>query len=135
MTFDAIHLVGYLGALGSLVFGGNQLRVILQHHSAKDVGVFDYGIRVAYSVLLGIYAIGTGDLVFMVVNFGAAILSAAVAAAAFFMKQHNEGGEEGEDKGGRRKPAVPATTMPRSDARRSSSRRTDRSGTATARQG
>ena len=36
-------------------------------------------VRVAYSVLLGIYAIGTGDLVFMVVNFGAAVLSLAVA--------------------------------------------------------
>jgi hypothetical protein len=92
MTFDAIHIVGYVGALGSLVFGGNQLRVILQHHSAKDVGVLDYGIRVAYSILLGIYAIGTGDLVFVVVNFGAAILSLAVAAAAFAMKKDNEQG-------------------------------------------
>ena len=90
VSFDAIHLVGYLGALGSLVFGGNQLRVILQHHSAKDVGVLDYGIRVAYSVLLGIYAIGTGDLVFVVVNFGAAILSLAVAGAAFGMKEENQ---------------------------------------------
>jgi len=94
LSFDAIHVVGYLGALGSLVFGSNQLRVILQHHSAKDVGVFDYGVRVAYSVLLGIYAIGTGDLVFVVVNFGAALLSLAVAAAAFRMKQeHGEGGQ------------------------------------------
>lgn len=92
MQLDAIHLVGYLGAAGSLVFGGNQLRVILQHHSARDVGVLDYGIRVAYSVLLGIYAIGTGDPVFVVVNFGAAVLSAAVAAAAFFMKK--EGGDQ-----------------------------------------
>jgi hypothetical protein len=103
MQLDAIHIVGYLGALGSLVFGGNQLRVILQHHSAKDVGVFDYGIRVAYSVLLGIYAIGTGDLVFVVVNFGAALLSLAVAAAAFFMKkEHGEVGTgDGRDQGGR----------------------------------
>jgi lipid-A-disaccharide synthase-like uncharacterized protein len=87
LGFDAIHVVGYLGALGSLVFGSNQLRVILQHHSAKDVGVFDYGVRVVYSVLLGIYAIGTGDLVFVVVNFGAALLSLAVAVAAFTMKE------------------------------------------------
>jgi hypothetical protein len=87
LTFDAIHVVGYLGAVGSLVFGSNQLRVILQHHSAKDVGVFDYGVRVAYSALLGIYAIGTSDVVFVVVNFGAALLSLAVAAAAFAMKR------------------------------------------------
>ena len=91
MQFDAIHMVGYVGALGSLVFGGNQLRVILQHQSAKDVGILDYGIRVAYSILLGIYAIGTGDAVFVVVNFGAALLSAAVAAAAFFMKEKQGG--------------------------------------------
>jgi hypothetical protein len=49
---------------------------------------------VAYSVLLGIYAIGTGDLVFVVVNFGAALLSLAVAAAAYFMKKQQ--GEVGE---------------------------------------
>ena len=97
MQFDPIHVVGYAGALGSLVFGGNQLRVIIQHQSAKDVGVLDYGIRVAYSILLGIYAIGTRDVVFVVVNFGAALLSAAVAAAAFVMK---------EKRGGRR--AAPA---------------------------
>src|SRR5438093_3520742 len=84
---DAIHIVGYLGAVGSLVFGSNQLRVILQHHSAKDVGVFDYGLRVAYSTLLGGYASGTGDQVFVVVNFGAALLSLAVAAAAFAVKR------------------------------------------------
>jgi len=102
LHFDAIHVVGYLGAIGSLVFGSNQLRVILQHHSAKDVGVFDYGLRVVYSVLLGIYAIGTGDLVFMVVNFGAAILSLAVAGAAFVMKkEHGEGGQgQGQDQRG-----------------------------------
>jgi lipid-A-disaccharide synthase-like uncharacterized protein len=92
LTFDAIHIVGYLGALGSLIFGGNQLRVILQHQSAKDVGVFDYAVRVAYSVLLAVYAIGTGDIVFVVVNFGAAILSAAVASAAFSMKEKNDDG-------------------------------------------
>ena len=102
LSFDAIHIVGYVGALGSLVFGGNQLRVILQHHSAKDVGVFDYGLRVAYSVLLGIYAIGTGDVVFMVVNFGAALLSLAVAAAAFTMKkEHPEGGGGSQGEEGR----------------------------------
>src|ERR1043166_3910497 len=93
LSFDAIHIVGYLGAVGSLLFGSNQLRVILQHHSAKDVGVFDYGLRVAYSSLLGIYAIGTGDPVFTVVNFGAALLSLAVAIAAFTMKkEHGQGG-------------------------------------------
>jgi hypothetical protein len=91
MQFDAIHIVGYVGALGSLVFGGNQLRVILQHQSAKDVGVLDYGVRVAYSILLGIYAIGTGDVVFVVVNFGAALLSAPVAVAASFMKEKRNG--------------------------------------------
>jgi hypothetical protein len=112
LTLDAIHIVGYLGALGSLVFGANQLRVIIQHQSAKDVGVFDYGIRVAYSVLLGIYAIGTGDLVFVIVNFGAALLSLAVAAAAFLMKkEHSEGGGgQGQDlrqgQGGRRPKAA-----------------------------
>ena len=94
MSFDAIHVVGYIGALGSLVFGANQLRVILQHHSAKDVGVLDYAIRVAYSILLGIYAIGTGDLVFVIVNLGAAMLSAGVAAMAWRMKKENEGGQQ-----------------------------------------
>ena len=108
MQVDAIHIVGYVGAIGSLAFGGNQLRVILQHHSAKDVGVFDYGLRVAYSVLLGIYAIGTGDLVFMVVNFGAALLSLALAVAAFLMKrEHGEmGGRTGQGQGGRRPEAA-----------------------------
>ena len=105
LTLDAIHIVGYLGAVGSLVFGSNQLRVILQHHSAKDVGVFDYGLRVAYSVLLGIYAIGTGDLVFMVVNFGAAVLSLAVAAAAYVMKKQQ--GEGGQGRGGRNAQPAP----------------------------
>ena len=67
----------------------------LQHPSAKDVGVFDYGLRVGYSALLGIYAIGTGDPVFMVVNFGAAVLSLAVAIVAFTMKK-----QHGESRGG-----------------------------------
>jgi hypothetical protein len=108
MQLDAIHIVGYLGAMGSLLFGGNQLRVILQHHSAKDVGVFDYGLRVAYSVLLGIYAIGTGDLVFVVVNFGAAFLSLAVAAAAFLMKreQGEMGGRDGQGRSGQKREAA-----------------------------
>jgi lipid-A-disaccharide synthase-like uncharacterized protein len=96
LSFDAIHVIGYLGALGSLLFGSNQLRVILQHQSAKDVGVFDYALRVASSGLLGIYAIGTGDLVFVVVNFGGAILSLAVASAAFAMKkEHGDLGHPG----------------------------------------
>ncbi len=108
LSFDAIHIVGYVGAVGSLLFGANQLRVILQHHSAKDVGVFDYGLRVAYSALLGIYAIGTGDVVFMVVNFGAALLSLAVAIAAFTMKrEHGENGG-GSDEGTGRAQAQPA---------------------------
>ena len=83
---DLIHVIGYVGAAGSLLFGGNQLRVILAHQSARDVSVFDYGLRVAYSVLLGIYAIGTSDLVFVIVNFGAAILSLAIAIASHVMK-------------------------------------------------
>ena len=86
---DLIHVIGYVGAAGSLLFGGNQLRLILAHHSAKDVSVFDYGLRVAYSTLLGIYAIGTGDLVFVIVNFGAAVLSLAVAIASYLMKQRS----------------------------------------------
>jgi lipid-A-disaccharide synthase-like uncharacterized protein len=90
LQFDAIHLLGYLGALGSLIFGVNQLRVILVHRSAKDVSVFDYALRVGYSVLLGIYAIATSDLVFVVVNFGAALLSLAVAVASAFMKERND---------------------------------------------
>lgn len=108
LTFDAIHIVGYLGAAGSLVFGANQLRVILQHQSAKDVGVFDYGLRVAYSLLLGIYAIGTGDLVFMVVNFGASLLSLAVAAAAFTMKKEHPDSGGGTRGGDGRQEAQPA---------------------------
>lgn len=111
MQLDAIHIAGYLGALGSLVFGGNQLRVILQHRSAEDVGVFDYAIRVGYSALLGIYAMGTGDLLFVIVNFGAALLSLAVAVAAHRMKQRNRGGR---------------SVTRRSDAKRSSSPRTGR---------
>jgi len=63
--------------------------------------VFDYGLRVAYSVLLGIYAIGTDDLVFVVVNIGAAILSLAVAAAAFVMKREQGEGGQGQGSGGR----------------------------------
>ena len=105
LSFDAIHVVGYVGAIGSLLFGSNQLRVILQHHSAKDVGVFDYGLRVGYSALLGIYAIGTGDPVFMVVNFGAALLSLAVAIAAFTMKkEHGEGGGGSNEGKGQARP-------------------------------
>jgi len=87
MTFDAIHVVGYLGAIGSLTFGANQLRLLFVKQEAKDVSVFDYALRVAYSVLLGIYAIGTGDFVFTVVNFGAALLSLAVAIVAHRLKK------------------------------------------------
>ena len=87
MEFDLLHIVGYLGALGSLLFGANQLRVILQHHSAEDVSVWDYALRVGYSVLLGIYSIGIGDPVFVIVNFGAAALSLAVAIASRRMQK------------------------------------------------
>lgn len=87
MPLDAIHIVGYAGALGSLLFGANQLRLILAKGSARDVSVFDYVLRVGYSILLGIYAIGTRDLVFMVVNFGAALLSAAVAVASMVTRE------------------------------------------------
>jgi hypothetical protein len=89
LTLDPIHAVGYLGALGSLVFGVNQLRIILAQHEAKSVSVFDYAVRVVYSVLLGIYSVGISNAVFVVVNFGAAILSALVAGSAFFMKKEN----------------------------------------------
>ncbi|HEX6655411.1 MAG TPA: hypothetical protein VF153_04280 [Candidatus Limnocylindria bacterium] len=91
VQFDVLHVIGYVGALGSLVFGGNQLRVILQHQSAKDVSVWDYALRVGYSALLGAYSIGIGDPVFVVVNFGAAILSLAVAIASWRMKAKRSG--------------------------------------------
>jgi hypothetical protein len=97
-----------VGAVGSRLFGSNQLRVILQHHSAKDVPVFDYGLRVGYSVLLGIYAIGTGDPVLMVVNFGAAHLSLAVAIAAFTMKKEHGDGGGGSNEGEGQAQAQPA---------------------------
>jgi hypothetical protein len=87
MTFDAIHIVGYLGAVGSLTFGANQLRMLIAQQAAEEVSAVDYAIRVAYSVLLGIYAIGTGDLVFTVVNFGAAVLSLVVALVAHHLKK------------------------------------------------
>ena len=89
LQFDTPHIVGYVGALGSLVFGMNQLRVILKKKEAKDVSVFDYAVRVVYSVLLGIYSITIGSLVFVVVNFGAALLSAGVTIAALVMKKKN----------------------------------------------
>lgn len=92
LEFDAIHIVGYVGALGSLVFGANQLRLILARHSAADVSVFDYALRVAYSVLLGIYAVGKSDLVFIVMNFGAAVLSLAVAIASRLTQEDHDQG-------------------------------------------
>jgi lipid-A-disaccharide synthase-like uncharacterized protein len=92
LQFDLLHIVGYIGALGSLLFGANQLRVVLQHQSAEDVSVFDYAIRVGYSVLLGIYSIGIGDVVFVVVNFGAALLSLGVAIASHLMQQRKQRG-------------------------------------------
>ncbi|HEX3220133.1 MAG TPA: hypothetical protein VHU77_08950 [Candidatus Limnocylindria bacterium] len=87
MQFDLLHVIGYLGAAGSLVFGANQLRVIVQHQSAKDVSAWDYALRVGYSVLLGIYSIGIGDIVFVIVNFAAALLSLAVAIASRLMQE------------------------------------------------
>jgi len=87
MELDPIHVVGYLGALGSLVFGTNQLRILLTKQEAKDVSVFDYSMRVAYSVLLGVYSIGISNPIFIAVNFGAAILSALVAIAAIRIKR------------------------------------------------
>lgn len=89
LKFDAIHIVGYVGALGSLVFGVNQLRILLAKHEAKDLSVFDYAVRTIYSILLGIYSIGISNIVFVVVNFGAAILSAAVMVAAIDIKKDN----------------------------------------------
>lgn len=88
-SFDAVHVAGYLGALGSLVFGTNQLRIIIAKHDARSVSIFDYVVRVVYSVLLGVYSLGISNVVFVVVNFGAAILSACVAASALFMKRAN----------------------------------------------
>jgi hypothetical protein len=87
MELDLLHVIGYLGALGSLVFGGNQLRMILERKSAEDVSAWDYALRVGYSLLLGVYSIGIGDLVFVIVNFGAAALSLAVAIASRRMQE------------------------------------------------
>ena len=92
MTLDPIHIIGYIGAFGSVLFGGNQLRLILAKGSARDVSVFDYALRVGYSLLLGVYAVGTRELVFTVVNFAAALLSAAVAVASKITKDRNGGG-------------------------------------------
>ena len=52
LRFDLVHVVGYLGALGSLVFGLNQLRIIISKQTAKDISLFDYAVRVVYSILL-----------------------------------------------------------------------------------
>lgn len=90
LKFDLLHIIGYVGALGSLVFGANQLRIILSKKEARDVSVFDYVVRVIYSVLLGIYSIGLGEAVFIVVNFGAAVLSTAVAVAALVEKRRRK---------------------------------------------
>jgi hypothetical protein len=91
MTFklDTLHVIGYLGALGSLVFGANQLRIIITKKEAKDVSVFDYIVRVTYSLLLGVYSVGMREWLFVVVNFGAALLSAGVAIAAHVEKRRS----------------------------------------------
>ncbi len=60
---DPIHVAGYLGALGSLMFGVDQLRIILAKKEAKEVSVFDYAVRVVYSVLLGVYSLGISNVV------------------------------------------------------------------------
>lgn len=49
--------------------------------------MFDYVVRVVYSILLGVYSLNISNLLFVLVNFGAALLSAGVAAAAVFMKR------------------------------------------------
>jgi len=84
---EPAYIAGYVGALGSVVFGLNQLRVIIRKHEAKDVSVFDYVVRIVYSALLGIYSVAIGNTLFVLVNFAAALLSAGVAAAALFMKK------------------------------------------------
>ncbi|HEY6959674.1 MAG TPA: hypothetical protein VI814_12695 [Candidatus Limnocylindria bacterium] len=89
LKLDPIHALGYVGALGSLVFGTNQLLILVRKHRAKDVSTFDYAVRTIYSVLLGIYSIGIANLVFVVVNFGAAVLSAAVMVAALRIRTEN----------------------------------------------
>ena len=102
LQFDTIHIIGYVGAIGSLLFGANQLRLILVHDSASVVSVFDYGLRVGYSVLLGIYAAGKSDLVFIVMNFGAAVLSLVVAVASRITQEHGGDGGRRHERGGAR---------------------------------
>jgi hypothetical protein len=90
LRFDGVHVIGYVGALGSLIFGANQLRIILAKQHARDISVLDYAIRTAYSLLLGVYSIGIQNVVFVIVNFGAALLSAGVAIAAVMMKRKDQ---------------------------------------------
>jgi hypothetical protein len=99
LKFDAIHVAAYVGALGSLLFGANQLRIILRKKEAKDISLFDYAARIVYSILLGVYSIGIGNGVFVVVNFGAALLSAFVLGAALMMKRKNAGDGESSPTG------------------------------------
>lgn len=119
LRFDLVHVVGYLGALGSLVFGLNQLRIIISKQTAKDISLFDYAVRVVYSILLGIYSIAIGNVVFVVVNFGAALLSACVAGLGLYMKVRHRAIELPRLGG-----AFAAVTAPRPRSRRG--RRTSR---------
>ena len=87
MQVDAVHVVGYAGALGSLLVGGGQLIKILRTKKADAVSSIDYLIRVVSSILLGIYSTSMMDIVFLVVNFGSALLSLAVLGAAWWVKK------------------------------------------------
>jgi hypothetical protein len=53
---------------------------------AKDISVLDYGVRVVYPILLGIYSLNIANVLLLIGNFGAALLSTAVAVAAVSMK-------------------------------------------------
>ena len=89
MQFDAIHVVGYVGALGSVCAGGAQLVKILRTKKGDDVSTLDYVVRAAAALLLGIYSTSMMDIIFLVVNFGACALSLAVLGAAWWVKKHD----------------------------------------------
>ncbi len=88
MQFDAIHVLGYAGALGSLFVGGGQLVEILRSKKADGVSALDYIVRAVASVMLGIYSTSMMDVVFLIVNFGSGLLSLAVLGAAWWVKRH-----------------------------------------------
>lgn len=87
MSTTAYLIIGYLGAAGSLIFGANQLVLIFYRKEAKDVSVFDYAVRVVYSILLGVYSMGVHNTVFILSNFGAAILSLGVTGACIVFRK------------------------------------------------